>query len=166
MDFWRPRFLSIVGTRPEAIKIAPLAVAAAKRGVVEHEILATGQHDLLFDDALAAFGLKPHHRLGPLARDPSPDVMVERFTHALMPVLKMIAPDLVIVQGDTNSALAGALAARRTRGPKSAIGSRSIGWPIGFLHRQTMRQRTFATTRRFMAGSSSAGIPASTPCWR
>ncbi len=74
------RILSIVGTRPEAIKIAPLALAAAERDTASHEILA------------------------PVACDPSPDVVVERFTHAILSILPAIAPDLVIVQGDTNLA--------------------------------------------------------------
>lgn len=112
-DFTRRRILSIVGTRPEAIKIAPLALAATARDTVSHEILATGQHDLLFDEALAAFGLASDYRLAPIARHPSPDVMVERLTRAILSMLPAIGPDIVIVQGDTNSALAGALAACR-----------------------------------------------------
>ncbi|HLY88229.1 MAG TPA: UDP-N-acetylglucosamine 2-epimerase [Acetobacteraceae bacterium] len=114
-DLTRRRLLSIVGTRPEAIKIAPLALAATGRGMIEHELLATGQHDLLFDEAPAGFGLTADHRLAPVARDPLPDVMLERLTHALLSVLPAIDPDLLIVQGDTNSALAGALAASAAR---------------------------------------------------
>jgi UDP-N-acetylglucosamine 2-epimerase (non-hydrolysing) len=127
--------LSIVGTRPEAIKIAPIALAAARRPWLTHRILATGQHDALFDDALADFGLAPDLRLGPLIRESDPDIMVERLSAAMEPVLRTAAPDLVLVQGDTNSALAGALAAHRLGIPLAHVeaGLRSFDlqqpWP-------------------------------------
>lgn len=115
------RLLSVVGTRPEAIKIAPIALTAARRSTVRHKILATGQHDLLFDEALQDFGLQPDLRLGALLRDSSPDVMVERLTEASMPVIAPEAPDMVLVQGDTTSAYAAAIAAHR------------LGIPVGHV---------------------------------
>jgi UDP-N-acetylglucosamine 2-epimerase (non-hydrolysing) len=115
------RLLSVVGTRPEAIKIAPIALAAAGRPAIRHRILATGQHDLLFDEALRDFGLEPDLRLGPLLRDSSPDVMVERLADACMLVIASEAPDMVLVQGDTSSAYAAAIAAHR------------LGIPVGHV---------------------------------
>jgi UDP-N-acetylglucosamine 2-epimerase (non-hydrolysing) len=109
----RVHLLSIVGTRPEAIKIAPIALAATRRSRLVHRILATGQHDALFDNALAGFGLTADQRLGPVIRDADPDIMVDRLATAIEPVLRASAPDLFLVQGDTNSALAGALATQR-----------------------------------------------------
>lgn len=105
------RLLSVVGTRPEAIKIAPLAIAAAGRPSIEHHILATGQHDALFDDALASFDLKPDQRLPSVLRDPSPDIMTERLVAAITPMIAADPPDMVLVQGDTSSAYAAATAA-------------------------------------------------------
>lgn len=116
-----PRVMSIVGTRPEAIKIAPLAIAAARRLGLFHRTLATGQHGALFDDSFAAFGLAPDIRLGSLLWDGSPDVMAARMEAALEPVLDAWKPDLVLVQGDTSSAYAGALAAH------------GLGIPIGHV---------------------------------
>ena len=127
--------LSIVGTRPEAIKIAPIALAAKGRSHLRHRILATGQHDALFDDALAGFDLMPDQRLGPLLRDADPDIMVDRLAAAIDPMLHAAPPDLVLVQGDTNSALAGAIAARRAGIPVAHVeaGLRSFDlnhpWP-------------------------------------
>jgi UDP-N-acetylglucosamine 2-epimerase (non-hydrolysing) len=105
------RLLSIVGTRPEAIKIAPVALAAIDRPTIRHRILATGQHDALFADALDAFDLAPDARLAPVPYDPSPDVMASRLAVALAPILAADPPDMVLVQGDTTSAYAAALAA-------------------------------------------------------
>ena len=105
------RLLSIVGTRPEAIKIAPVAIAAILRASFSHRILATGQHGAPFDDALADFGLTADARLAPVPHVPSPDVMVRRLTAAIMPYLVVERPDMVLVQGDTTSAYAATLAA-------------------------------------------------------
>lgn len=115
------RLLSIVGTRPEAIKIAPLAIAASQRTGVSHSLFATGQHGTMFDDALADFGLRPDLRLAPLPHDPLPGVMTARLADALAPELAAERPDLVLVQGDTTSAYAGAIAAHR------------LGIPVGHV---------------------------------
>ncbi len=115
------RLLSIVGTRPEAIKIAPIALAAAMRTDIDHAILATGQHGALFDEALAEFAIQPDLRLDPVLHDSCPDVMTARFAEALGPMIAAHGPDMVLVQGDTTSALAGAIAADR------------LGVPIGHV---------------------------------
>jgi UDP-N-acetylglucosamine 2-epimerase (non-hydrolysing) len=107
------KILSIVGTRPEAIKIAPVALAARSRPGIHHRILATGQHDVLFDEALSAFGLAPDIRLRPIPRDASIEVMAERLSAAIAPIIDDEGPGIVLVQGDTTSAYAAAIAARR-----------------------------------------------------
>jgi len=105
------KLLSVVGTRPEAIKIAPIALEARRRPRLRHRILATGQQDALFDDALDGFGLAPDLRLPPVLCDPAPDVMTARLDTALRPILATQRPDIVLVQGDTTSAYAAAIAA-------------------------------------------------------
>lgn len=99
----------IVGTRPEAIKLAPVAAALAARGLAPALIL-TGQHPMLDP---AAFGLAelPAENLRCPGRT-DPDAHVRAVSKALVPLLKRRQCDLVIVQGDTSSAVAGALAAR------------------------------------------------------
>lgn len=115
------RILCIAGTRPEAIKLAPILLAAAQRTNLDCRICGTGQHDALFDEALDDFGLTPDIRLASPLHDPSPNVMVMRFADAIEPMLMDERPDIVLVQGDTNSAYAGALAAYR------------LGIPIGHV---------------------------------
>lgn len=107
----RLRIASIVGTRPEAIKIAPIALAARARPAIDHRIVATGQHHALFDDAIAAFGVTVAAHLG--ADDPGAglDAQVAVLRAAVTRHLTDDRPDLVLVQGDTNSAYAAALAA-------------------------------------------------------
>ena len=122
--------LSVVGTRPEAIKIAPIALQARGRCGLRHRILATGQQDAPFDDALDGFGLSADLRLPPVLRDPCPDRMTERLADALRPVLAVERPDLVLVQGDTTSAYAAALAAHALGIPVGHVeaGLRSHDW--------------------------------------
>jgi UDP-N-acetylglucosamine 2-epimerase (non-hydrolysing) len=115
------RILTIAGTRPEAIKIAPLILAARGRAGLDHRLLATGQQAARFDEALAEFGLGPDLRLDPVAYHPDPDAMVARQVAALIPVIETERPDMVLVQGDTSSALAGATAAHR------------LGIPVGHV---------------------------------
>lgn len=99
----------VVGTRPEAIKLAPLARALEARGLVPLPVL-TGQHDQLDP---SAFGLGNTAALR--LRCPSkgdPRLHAEAVANAMAPMLRGAArPDMVVVQGDTSSALGGALAA-------------------------------------------------------
>ena len=96
----------MIGTRPEAIKMKPVARALAARGVTPLLIL-TGQHPLLDP---ASFGLDrfPQLLLGCPGQE-DPHAHVRAVTAALMPSLAD-EPDLIVVQGDTSSALGGALA--------------------------------------------------------
>ena len=99
----------IAGTRPEAVKLAPLILDLRSRG--ERPVLvATGQHRDMFDEALAGFGLAADHDLGVMVA--SPDVTVGRLVPALADVIRARRPAWVVVQGHTSSARAGALAAR------------------------------------------------------
>jgi UDP-N-acetylglucosamine 2-epimerase (non-hydrolysing) len=98
-------FLFVAGTRPEAVKLAPLVLALRARGCLVR-ILATGQQPDMFHDTLAAFGLRADQDLGASAATPA-DLLGR-----LMPLLAgpLAGSRAVVVQGDTTSALAGALA--------------------------------------------------------
>jgi UDP-N-acetylglucosamine 2-epimerase (non-hydrolysing) len=101
----------IVGTRPEAIKLAPLVRVMRQEGRVEPYVISTAQHGPVLRDALAAFGLRPDldldlHHVGQTPGSVTGDVLTR-----LGPVLRHARADAVVVQGDTASAFAGALAA-------------------------------------------------------
>ena len=104
-----PRLLFVAGTRPEAVKLAPLLLGLRARGA-QSVLVATGQHRELFDDALTGFGLSADHDLGVMA--PTPDAQIGQLVPVLADLIRSLAPDRVVVQGDTSSTLAGALAAR------------------------------------------------------
>ena len=98
----------IVGTRPEAIKLQPVAAALGRRGL-QPTLLFTGQHPKL-DPANYGLDRFPSWRLScPGQEDPHNHVAA--VTKAVLPILCEIVPALVLVQGDTSSALGGALAA-------------------------------------------------------
>lgn len=101
------RIISIVGTRPEAIKLAPVASAFARCGI-PHHVLLTGQHAGL-ESAFAGYDTSS---LTLDLRDLSVEEQRARLRRGIRPYLAAFRPDLVLVQGDTTSALAGALAAR------------------------------------------------------
>lgn len=107
----------VIGTRPEAIKVAPVALAAAS-SCLRPVIITTGQHDAAVHDALAEFDLAADIRL-PLDRTAS-DLQADVFAAMLPPLqasLGHIGAGATLVQGDTASALAGALAGVWHRAP-------------------------------------------------
>ena len=102
---------SIIGTRPEAIKMAPVAIAAQQRSGLRHRFVATGQHGALFDQAIDGFGLSVDQHLGIRPARGDLTVQVDAMRAAISAMLATNRPDIVLVQGDTNSAYAAALAA-------------------------------------------------------
>ena len=106
------QIVSIIGTRPEAIKMAPLAKAISKHPKILHRLVATGQQLSLFNDAISNFGVHVDHHLG---HHPGGD-MAEQLVSLEASIsrrLRFDFPDLVLVQGDTNTALCAARAASK-----------------------------------------------------
>lgn len=106
------RICIVSGTRPEVVKLALVhAALAARPGIFAPVWIATGQHGSLADQAFADFDIKPDHTVS--VATPSQDVSerVGQTVAAITPVLRSCEPHMVVVQGDTASALAGTLAA-------------------------------------------------------
>lgn len=107
----RPRVLTIVGTRPEAIKLAPVVTRLATTPEVEARLCVTAQHRQMLDQVLALFNIRPDYDLDLMRPDqPLPDLTAAVLT-GLDPVLRQFRPDWVLVQGDTTSAMAASLLA-------------------------------------------------------
>ena len=105
------RLLSVFGTRPEAVKMAPLLLALRNEPAVETLVCVTGQHRELLDQVLAFFGISPHFDLDLMEPAQPLNRFAARTIERLEPVLEAAAPDRLLVQGDTTTALAAALAA-------------------------------------------------------
>jgi UDP-N-acetylglucosamine 2-epimerase (non-hydrolysing) len=101
--------VSIVGTRPEAIKMAPVVEALGARGALRQEIVLTGQHGSL--GAWAAGTGVSVSELDLDLREQTAGEICDSLRHAIARRLLALRPDLLLVQGDTSSALSGALAA-------------------------------------------------------
>lgn len=106
----RPEVFLVAGTRPEAIKLAPVAAAMRAAGRLRPVIVATGQHPTMVHQALAAFGERPDIELALDRGDGGqPDLLAE-LVRSLDTHLARATPAAVLVQGDTTTTLAGAMA--------------------------------------------------------
>lgn len=115
------KLLTVIGTRPEAIKMAPILRALETCEHVSSRLCVTGQHRGLIDQALNFFDLKPDLDLRLMAPKQSLNGFFARAMTALGRILEEEKPDRIVVQGDTVSALAGALAAFQRRIPVSHV---------------------------------------------
>jgi UDP-N-acetylglucosamine 2-epimerase (non-hydrolysing) len=106
----RIRVLSIVGTRPEAIKMAPVIQALAQDPAFESRVLATAQHREMLDQVLAVFGIKPDLDLDIMRPNQALIALTARLLVALDEALGQENPDVVLAQGDTTTVMTVALA--------------------------------------------------------
>lgn len=106
----RKSVLIAFGTRPEAVKIAPVLNALEADKAFEVEALSTAQHREMLDQTAAAFDLRIDHDLNLMRDRQTLDGLTARILTSATPVLELAAPDAVLVHGDTTTALALALA--------------------------------------------------------
>jgi UDP-N-acetylglucosamine 2-epimerase (non-hydrolysing) len=107
----RIRVLSIFGTRPEAIKMAPVIRELQGHQEIESRVVVTAQHREMLDQVLQTFELQPDYDLAVMR--PGQDLfdVTEAVLHGLKEILALERPDLVLVHGDTTTTFTGALAA-------------------------------------------------------
>jgi UDP-N-acetylglucosamine 2-epimerase (non-hydrolysing) len=130
------RIATIIGTRPEAIKLAPVVHAfSGYPSSVENIVISTGQHREMLDQALSLFEVTPQVDLELMQQNQDLSGLSSRVTEAVSRWLQATGVDLVLVQGDTGSALAAALAAFYQQTPVAHVeaGLRSFDlkdpWP-------------------------------------
>lgn len=105
------KVLTVFGTRPEAVKMAPVVAELAKHTEIEARVLVTAQHRQMLDQVLQIFQVMPHYDLNVMRPNQSPTEVMAAVLVGLQPILREFAPDWVLVQGDTTTVLAAALGA-------------------------------------------------------
>ena len=106
----RPKIVTIYGTRPEAIKVAPIITALSRDGRFESVVVSTGQHLEMMEQVNRMFGIRPKRDLHLMEPGQSLNRLVSRAIEGLDEVIDAETPDIIVVQGDTSTAMAAALA--------------------------------------------------------
>lgn len=104
------RVLSIFGTRPEAVKMAPVVQALTQEPAIESRVCVTAQHREMLDQVLDLFSIKPDIDLNLMKPKQSLTRLTSQILDHLEPVLRKEKPDWVLVQGDTTTVMAATLA--------------------------------------------------------
>ncbi len=108
------KILVVFGTRPEAIKLAPVIKQLERRavtGAVRHTVCVTAQHRQMLDQMLSTFDIQSDYDLDLMTKSQSPAQVAAAVLTKLTPVLETERPDWVVVQGDTTTVAAASLAA-------------------------------------------------------
>ncbi len=127
----RLKVLTVFGTRPEAIKMAPLVRALGAESGIESRVCVTAQHRQMLDQVLELFGIVPDHDLDVMRPGQTLHALTAALLTRLEPVLAAERPDIVLVHGDTSTTLCTSLAAFYQR---IAIGHVEAGLRTGNLY--------------------------------
>jgi len=125
------KVLTVFGTRPEAIKMAPLVHALAKDPYFEARVCVTAQHREMLDQVLHLFSIVPDYDLNIMKPGQRLTEITCRILEGLKPVLESFRPDVVLVHGDTTTTMAASLAAFYQRIP---VGHVEAGLRTGDLY--------------------------------
>nr|WP_207160340.1 UDP-N-acetylglucosamine 2-epimerase (non-hydrolyzing) [Rhodospirillum rubrum] len=156
----------VIGTRPEAIKLAPVVLALRRNARVPVKVCLSGQHRGLLTQGLSAFDLTIDHSLDLMTPDQRPSELVVRIIAGLTPIIEATAPAWLVVQGDTTTALAAALAGFHARTGVAHVeaglrsGDRATPWPEE-MNRRLIGQIAalhFAPTARARANLLAEGV--------
>ena len=105
------RIMSVFGTRPEAIKMAPLVKELAARKEIESICCVTAQHREMLDSVLQVFGLKPDWDLDIMTPRQTLSTITSKCLTGMDEAIDALKPDMILVHGDTSTTFAGALSA-------------------------------------------------------
>ncbi len=106
------KVMTVFGTRPEAIKLAPVVKALDRRAAeFDSVVTVSAQHREMLDQVLDLFAIRPHHDLDIMESEQSIFSVTSRVLLGLEPIMREERPDVVVVQGDTTTVLASSLAA-------------------------------------------------------
>ncbi len=163
----KPKVVTIFGTRPEAIKLFPVIRALSKRAGLETISCVTAQHREMLDQVLDIADIEPDYDLDLMRADQSLDELTGRLLMGIGQTLDDIQPQRVVVQGDTATAMCGALAAYYRKIPVSHVeaGLRSYNiyhpWPEEVNRKiiGTIADQHFAPTETSAAALLKENVP-------
>lgn len=162
------RVLSVFGTRPEAIKMAPVVQAFRSRPGIASRVCVTAQHRQMLDQVLDIFAIEPDYDLDLMQPGQDLSSLTGRILTGVRDVIREDAPDLVLVQGDTTTCMATALAAFYERVPighvEAGLRSGRLDAPFPEEANRCIVSRIadlhFAPTRQARDNLVKEGIPA------
>ena len=160
--------LCILGTRPEAIKMAPVIRLLAANPQITNQVCMTGQHLEMLSSVLALFDIVPNYHLKAMATNHSLASLTANILLGLEPILKHNKPDIVLVHGDTTTTLAASLAAYYHQIPVAHVeaglrtGNLYSPWPEEVNRKLTggLAELHFAPTRLAKENLMKEGIGA------
>ncbi len=117
----KKKILCIIGTRPEAIKFMPVVRQLQKSGKLEPLVVATGQHNELLMQTLKEVEISPDYNLRVMSNNQKPHEVISRINQEISSILSKTEIAAILVQGDTASALAGAIIGYSTNIPVGHI---------------------------------------------
>jgi UDP-N-acetylglucosamine 2-epimerase (non-hydrolysing) len=105
------KIISVFGTRPEAVKMAPVVAELRRHSQIESKVLVTAQHRDMLDQVLDIFNIVPDWDLNVMQDNQTPTDVAAEVLKRIQPILRDEKPDWILVQGDTTTVLAASLAA-------------------------------------------------------
>jgi UDP-N-acetylglucosamine 2-epimerase (non-hydrolysing) len=162
------KILFVLGTRPEAVKLCPVLLHLQRYSTeLEAHVCVTAQHRGMLDQVLAAFGVIPEYDLDVMQPGQTLSQLTARILAQLEPVLTWDRPDMVLVQGDTTTTLAGALAAFYQSIPvghvEAGLRTGDLGQPFPEELNRVLTSRIatlhFAPTTTAAYNLTSEGVP-------
>jgi UDP-N-acetylglucosamine 2-epimerase (non-hydrolysing) len=161
------RVLSVFGTRPEAIKMAPVVRALAAAEDIDDRVCVTAQHREMLDQVLDLFAIVPEYDLNLMRPGQGLEDITAGVLHTLSPVLAEFKPQLVLVHGDTGTTLAASLAAYYKKIPVGHVeaglrtGNIWSPWPEEINRKVAGAIATlhFAPTEKSKANLLAEGVP-------
>jgi UDP-N-acetylglucosamine 2-epimerase (non-hydrolysing) len=166
------KILCVFGTRPEAIKMAPVVKRLQEEALIDCRVCVTAQQREMLDQVLGVFGIVPDHDLDIMRPGQSLTDITTRIMHGIGPVLEAEKPDLVLVHGDTATTFAVSLAAYYQRVPVGHVeaglrtGNIYSPWPEEINRRltSTIAIHHFAPTEAARANLLREGIADTSIC--
>lgn len=164
------KILFVFGTRPEAIKLCPVLLNLRQHGAdFAVRVCVTAQHRAMLDQVLAAFEVSPDHDLDLMQPSQTLTALTARTLAALEPVLAAERPDMVLVQGDTTTTMAAALATFYQRIPvghvEAGLRTGDLAQPFPEEMNRVLTTRLaalhFAPTQRAAANLAAEGVDCS-----